>query len=72
MTNQAGDHTSLVTIITPVYNGADTIRASITSALNQTYQNIELIVVNDGSTDETLKVVQEISATDPRIQVLTQ
>jgi glycosyltransferase involved in cell wall biosynthesis len=41
----------LVTIVIPVYNGADYLEDAINSALNQTYKNIEIIVVNDGSTD---------------------
>lgn len=41
----------LVSIIIPVYNGADYMREAIDSALAQTYKNVEIIVVNDGSTD---------------------
>ncbi len=46
----------LVSIIIPVYNGANYMREAIDSALAQTYPNIEVIVVNDGSTDDTEKI----------------
>ncbi len=42
----------LVTIVIPVYNGSNYMREAIDSAINQTYKNIEIIVVNDGSTDD--------------------
>ncbi len=48
-----------VSIITTVYNAAGTIEDTILSVLNQTYQNIEYIVVDGGSTDGTLKVLQK-------------
>ena len=48
----------LISIIIPVYNGANYMREAIDSAIAQTYKNIEIIVVNDGSTDngETEKI----------------
>lgn len=49
----------LVTILIPVYNGSDYVSDAIESALAQTYKNIEILVVNDGSNDEnaTEKIV---------------
>lgn len=51
--------TPLVSIVIPVYNGENYLEEAIESALNQTYKNIEIIVVNDGSTDNTDKIVQK-------------
>ena len=45
------DEMPLVSIIIPVYNGSNYMREAIESALHQTYENVEVIVVNDGSTD---------------------
>jgi len=48
----------LVSIVIPVYNGSNYLREAIGSALVQTYKNIEVIVVNDGSTDDTEKIAK--------------
>ena len=50
--------TPLVSIIIPVYNGENFVREAIDSALAQTYKNIEVIVVNDGSTDKTEEILK--------------
>ena len=57
-----------VSVITSAYNVAPYIRESVLSALQQTYSDLELIVIDDGSTDGTLDRLQDI--TDPRLRVL--
>jgi glycosyltransferase involved in cell wall biosynthesis len=48
----------IISVIMPVYNGAQFIRETIDSVLKQTYQNFEFIIVNDGSTDNTQQIVE--------------
>ena len=60
-----------VSIVLPVYNGADYLAESIESVLNQTYANWELIVVNDCSTDNTLAIASNYAVRDARIKVFT-
>ena len=59
---------ALVSIITPSYNSAKFIAETIQSVQNQTYQNWEMIIVDDGSSDETESVVLSILQNDNRIQ----
>ena len=61
----------LVSVILPVYNQANYLKDSIESVLNQTYQNFELIILNDGSTDDTASVL-ELYVGHPKIRLLTQ
>lgn len=58
-----------ISVIIPVYNGAKTIKHTIKSVLNQSYNNLEIIVIDDGSIDSTLEVVDSID--DCRIQVFS-
>lgn len=53
------DKTEKVTIITVVYNAVDTVEGTIQSVINQTYKNIEYIIVDGGSTDGTLQVIEK-------------
>ena len=58
----------LVSIIIPIYNRADLIGETIDSILVQTYQNWECLIIDDGSTDNTLEVVGKYAGKDSRIQ----
>src|SRR5690625_6364326 len=56
-----------VSVILPAYNAEDGIQVAIDSILNQTWQNIELIIVDDCSTDDTLSIIQDYAEKDVRI-----
>lgn len=62
----------LVSIITPAYNCARFIQETIDSVLAQTHRNWEMLVVDDGSRDDTVAIVEGIGRDDPRIRVLRQ
>lgn len=62
----------LVSVILPVYNGANVLSESIESVLNQSYKNIELIIVNDGSTDESLEIAKQFEVSDKRVKIIDQ
>jgi glycosyltransferase involved in cell wall biosynthesis len=59
----------LISVIIPVYNGEKTIQETIESVLTQTFTDLELIVINDGSQDTTLEIVERIP--DPRLKVFS-
>ncbi len=59
-----------ISIIVPVYNAEKTIKDCVTSLVNQTYKNIEIILVNDGSADNSLSLCRELALTDGRIIVI--
>jgi glycosyltransferase involved in cell wall biosynthesis len=61
----------LVSVLTPVYNGASYLAECIESVLRQTYVNFEYIIVNNCSTDATLEIANRFAAKDSRIRVHT-
>jgi glycosyltransferase involved in cell wall biosynthesis len=60
----------LVSIVLPTYNGSKYIKQSVDSCLRQTYTNIELIIVNDCSTDNTQEIIDSYAAADNRVKVI--
>lgn len=61
--------TPLFSIVIPVYNSAKTIRECLESIVTQSFPDFEVIIVNDGSTDETEKIVKSFSENDSRIKL---
>jgi glycosyltransferase involved in cell wall biosynthesis len=61
---------SLVSVITPVYNGAAFLQECIESVVNQTYREFEFIIVDNKSTDETLTIAEKAATSDSRIKVV--
>lgn len=59
----------LVSILIPVYNRENLIEETVRSALNQTYKNIEIIAVDNQSTDNTWKILQKLASQDERIKI---
>lgn len=60
----------MISVIIPLYNKETTIKRTIESVLNQTFQDFEIVVIDDGSTDHSVEVVGAIS--DPRIRLINQ
>lgn len=61
-----------ISIIIPVYNASKYLSVCLDSVMNQTYKDLEIICVNDGSTDNSLDILQNYSSMDNRIVVLNQ
>ncbi len=59
----------LISIVVPVYNREELVKISIESLLLQTYDNWEMLLVDDGSTDNTVEVIKKYAANDSRIKV---
>jgi succinoglycan biosynthesis protein ExoO len=68
MNKSQNNNSPNVSVVMPVYNGARTLMEAVDSVLKQTYQDFELVVCNDASTDETLNLLNNI--TDDRVRVI--
>ena len=61
-----------ISFIVPIYNVEKYLKQCLDSLINQTYQDIEVIAVNDGSTDTSLQILEDYAAVDKRICILNQ
>lgn len=59
-----------VSVVIPIYNVEPYLKQSLDSVINQTYGNLEIILVDDGSTDKSAEICDEIAQTDSRVKVL--
>lgn len=62
----------LISVVVPIYNRESTLRRCVDSALRQTYENIEVILVNDGSSDNSENICREYAKIDSRVQVISK
>jgi len=62
----------LITVILPVFNGEKYLVEAIESILNQTYENFEFIIINDGSKDGTLEIIEKYKKQDSRILLISR
>ncbi len=62
----------LVSAIIPVYNSEEFLEECIVSLINQTLENIEIIVVNDGSSDKSLDILKKYEKIDSRLIIIDQ
>lgn len=64
--------TPLISIIIPVYNLENYVQECLESIIKQTYKNIEIIIIDDGSTDKTISICEEIANADNRVKFIKQ
>ena len=62
----------MISVIVPIYNSSKYLSECVNSIRNQTYSDLEIILVNDGSSDNSLEICLTMQEKDSRIKVLTQ
>ena len=67
-----GGENDMISVIVPIYNAEKYLKESIDSIINQTYRDLEIILVDDGSTDNSLQMCKEFAQNDSRIKVVHQ
>ena len=63
---------ALLSVIIPVYNVEPYLEQCLDSVINQTYKNLEIICINDGSSDNSLKILEKYQKKDSRIKLINQ
>ena len=61
-----------ISVIVPIYNDDRYLHECLDSIINQTFEDIEIICVNDGSTDESLNILKQYESRDCRVKVISQ
>jgi glycosyltransferase involved in cell wall biosynthesis len=64
--------TPLISVIIPAYNAAAVLPQTLATVLAQTHRHLEVLIVDDGSTDDTVAIAQAVANGDPRVQILQQ
>lgn len=64
------NHPVKISVIIPVYNTEQYLKRCLTSILNNSYDNLEIICINDGSTDNSLQILYSIAASDSRVRII--
>lgn len=68
--HKSGTETPLVSVVLPAYNAERYIELAVTSILQQTLVNIEVIIIDDNSTDKTLEITEHLSKNDARVKII--
>ena len=66
------EKSTLVSILVPVYNAAEYLRVCVRSIIDQSYTNLQIVLINDGSTDGSWELMKELARSDRRIEVFSQ
>src|SRR5690625_4047833 len=62
----------LISVVIPVYNAKRYLYRSVSSVIHQTYENIEIICIDDGSTDDSPRILQYLATLDDRVSIITK